>query len=131
MFTSLDGRAQLLDPADRRDQPDPVREQDEQEERREDRDVGSGGRAGDADAEVAQALVERLEDVLEATRDELARRGPSRMAPTRTIAMTIHSVKIVELMLGVKVTSASAGPCGPMTVCGAGNSSVPSMKQAG
>jgi hypothetical protein len=38
---------------------------------------------------------------------------------------------IVELMLGVKVTSASAGAGSPMIVCGAGNSSVPSMKHAG
>ena len=42
--------------------------------------------------------------------------------------MTIHIVRIVELMLGVKVTSWSAGAghrVEPMTVCGAGNSSVP------
>ena len=46
-------------------------------------------------------------------------------------AMTSHCVRIVELMLGVNVTRASAGPVGPYTVWGAGNSSVPSMKQAG
>ena len=52
-----------------------------------------------------------------------------------TIAMTIHIVRIVELMLGYHVISALAGggvdPSGAQTTCGAGNSSVPSMKQTG
>ena len=55
----------------------------------------------------------------------------SRMDPTMTNTMTIHWVMIVELMLGVNVTSWSAGADGPKTVCGAGNSSVPLMKHAG
>ena len=47
--------------------------------------------------------------------------------------MTIHIVMIVSLMLGVKVTSCVrlGRGAGPMTVWGAGNSSVLSMKQAG
>ena len=55
----------------------------------------------------------------------------SNTAPTMTRAMTSHCVKIVLLMLGVKVTRASAGACSPTRVWGAGNSRVPLMKHAG
>ena len=92
-------RAQLLDPADRRDEPAPVAEQDEQEERDEQRDVRLGGRSGDAEPEVAQELVEPFEDVLGATRDEL-RAAAIRIETMSTTAMTIHIVRMVELMLG-------------------------------
>ena len=47
-------------------------------------------------AEVAQELVEPLDDVLAAAGDELASRGPSGSTPTSTIAMTIHIVRIVS-----------------------------------
>ena len=92
--------AELLDPSDRRDQPAPVAEQDEDEERDEQRDVRLGRRPGDAQPEVAQELVEPLERVLRATGDELAATRHEDRRPTRTTAMTIHIVRMVELMLG-------------------------------
>ena len=62
---------------------------------------GRAAGAGDADAEVAQELVERTRTAFwRAARDELRARGSSGWPPTSTIAMTIHIVRIVELMLG-------------------------------
>ena len=52
------------------------------------------------DAEVAQELVEELEGVLGAARAPADRRRVIRMTTTSTIAMTIHIVRMVELMLG-------------------------------
>ena len=57
-----------LDAADARDQADPVGEQDEQEERGEQRHVRAAGGPGDAESEIAERLVERLEHVLEPVR---------------------------------------------------------------
>src|SRR5260221_7683888 len=58
-----------------------------------------------------------------------------RNAPTTTRIITIHMVSSVELMLGWKVTrSAAPGALSgakSMTVAGAGNSRLLSMKQAG
>src|SRR3954451_13419155 len=65
------GCAQLLDPTDGRDEAAPVAEQDEQEERDEQRDVGLGGRSRYSQSEITQELIEPLEDVLGAPRDEL------------------------------------------------------------
>ena len=49
----------------------------------------------------------------------------------RTTAMTIHMVRMVELMLGKKtirsVADGGVDPAGAQTTCGAGNSSVPWM----
>src|SRR6476660_7542735 len=53
--------SQLLDPSDGRDEPAPVAEQDQQEERDEEWDVWLCGGPCDAEAEVAQELVEPLE----------------------------------------------------------------------
>ena len=65
---------------------------------------GSRRRAGQPEPEVAQELVDELEGVLAATRDQLARRGSAGSTPTMTSAMTIHIVRSVELMLGWNVT---------------------------
>src|SRR5260221_10885812 len=56
-------------------------------------------------------------------------------APTATSAITIHIVSRVLLMLGWKYTPTAGGGAAfgskLMTVCGAGNSRLLSMKQAG
>src|SRR4051812_24223101 len=57
-------RAQLIDLADRGHEADPVVEDDEQEGAEEDRQVRPCGLARDPDPEVAEELVEPLEDVL-------------------------------------------------------------------
>src|SRR3954449_4266988 len=58
-----------------------------------------------------------------------------RIAPVRTTIMTIHIVRIVELMLGWNVMRSFApgalSGAKSHTTWGAGNSRVPSMKQAG
>ena len=64
---------------------------------------GTYGRAaapGDADAEVAQELVEELEGVLARDPGRASGRESSGWPPTSTIAMTIHIVRMLELMLG-------------------------------
>ena len=56
-----------------------------------------------------------------------------RIDAARTSAMTIHMVRIVELMLGYQVTRPVdwVASVRDRTTCGAGNYSVPWMKQAG
>ena len=65
---------------------------------------------------------------------------PGTPAPPRLISqmaissstLTIHSVKIVDVIEGWKmITSPPDGGSGPIRTCGAGNSSVPLMKQTG
>ena len=61
---------------------------------------GLRGRPGDAEPEVAQELVEPLEHVLGAAGDQLRAADHQDRRRARTTAMTIHIVRIVELMLG-------------------------------